>query len=241
MLRFRSIIFLLSIWLPATSVSAQADAESYLSELKDELMKQWPKNRTINLVFHGHSVPAGYFRTPDVRTLEAYPQQVLEEVKALYPHAVINVIVTAIGGENSVQGEKRFEDDVLTHKPDVLFIDYALNDRAPGLEKAKEATEKMIRKALKRNIKVILLTPSPDLKVNLTSQGNELELFANQISALAKQYNIGLSDSYSSFKKQAEKGEKLDQYMSQGNHPNKEGHRLIAAEIMKYFRKPSAN
>ena len=235
------IVFAVLILFAADNLSAQADEGIYLNDIKTELMKQWPKNRTINLVFHGHSVPAGYFRTPDVRTLEAYPQQVLEEVKALYPHAVINVIVTAIGGENSVQGEKRFEDDVLTHKPDVLFIDYALNDRAPGLEKAKEATEKMIRKALKRNIKVILLTPSPDLKVNLTSQSNELELFANQISTLAKQYNIGLSDSYSSFKKQAEKGEKLDQYMSQGNHPNKEGHRLIAAEIMKYFSKPSAN
>lgn len=235
------IVFAVLILFAAGNLFAQADAGTYLNDIKTELMKQWPKNRAINLVFHGHSVPSGYFRTPDVRTLEAYPQQVLQEVKALYPHAVVNVIVTAIGGENSLQGEKRFGDDVLTHKPDVLFIDYALNDRAPGLEKSKEATEKMIRKALKRNIKVILLTPSPDLKVDLTSPGNELELFTNQITALARKYNIGLADSYSSFKKQAEKGEKLDQYMSQGNHPNKEGHRLIAGEIIKYFSKSSVN
>jgi len=32
--------------------------------LKTELQKEWPKNRAMNIVFHGHSVPAGYFKTP---------------------------------------------------------------------------------------------------------------------------------------------------------------------------------
>src|SRR5690606_25796608 len=118
--------------------------------------------RTINLVFHGHSVPSGYFRTPEVRTLDSYPYLVLKELKSLYPNAVINVILTSIGGENSVQGAKRFRQDVLTHRPDVLFIDYALNDRGPGPEKAKAAWEEMIGAALEQHIKVILLTPSPD-------------------------------------------------------------------------------
>ena len=66
-----------------------ADTAAYLSGVKAELVKQWPKNRTINLVFHGHSVPSGYFRTPDVRTLEAYPYQVLEGVKEQYPYACL--------------------------------------------------------------------------------------------------------------------------------------------------------
>jgi acyl-CoA thioesterase I len=228
--------FLILILAGAAEVNAQAGAESYLLELKAELKKQWPANRTINLVFHGHSVPSGYFRTPDVRTLDAYPQQVLTALKAVYPAAVINVIVTAIGGENSVQGEKRFRDEVLVHRPDVLFIDYALNDRPVGLTKAGEATEKMIQEALKKNIKVILLTPSPDLRVDLKTPGNELEQFTKQISAFAQKYGIGLADSYTSFRQKAEKGEDLNIYMSQSNHPNREGHTLIATEILKYFK-----
>src|SRR5687767_10935123 len=127
----RSMRTLLALLLSITiqCVHAQADSAIYLKDIKAELVKEWPKNRTINLVFHGHSVPSGYFNTPHVRTLDAYPQQVLKELKALYPYAVINCIITAIGGENSVAGEKRFEQDVLAHRPDVLFIDYALNDR----------------------------------------------------------------------------------------------------------------
>jgi acyl-CoA thioesterase-1 len=224
-------------------VHAQADTTNYLNNIKAELVKQWPKNRTINLVFHGHSVPSGYFNTPNVRTLDAYPQQVLKELKALYPYAVINCITTAIGGENSVTGEKRFEQDVLTHRPDVLFIDYALNDRylvkndsTASLRTSREAMEKMIKAALKKNIKVILLTPSPDQRENISDPNARLQQFTDQLIALAKKYNIGLVDSYEQFKKQVSSGQLLAQFMSQSNHPNEKGHALIAAEIVTWFK-----
>jgi hypothetical protein len=119
-----------------------ADTTTYLTEVQEELNKVWPDNRTINLVFHGHSVPAGYWHDHEVHTLESYPNMVLQQLKAQYPYAVINVIVTAIGGENSVQGQKRFEEEVLTHNPDVLMIDYALNDRSVGLEKSPRSLGK---------------------------------------------------------------------------------------------------
>jgi acyl-CoA thioesterase I len=229
------IIFSLLIIAFQQRAFAQANQSTYLSEIKTELQKQWPKNRTINLVFHGHSVPSGYAKTPLVKTFDSYPFQVLKQLKSLYPYAVINVITTSIGGENSVQGEKRFKRDVLIHKPDVLFIDYALNDRSIGLKKSKKATEKMIRLALKKKIKVILMTPSPDLTVDLTKPGNELEQFTDQLISLARKYKIGLSDSYTVFKNLAQSGEDLKPYMAQSNHPNERGHFLISKEIMKWF------
>ncbi len=213
-----------------------ADPSSYLEDIKSELQKEWPENRTINLVFHGHSVPAGYFKTPLVNTFDSYPYLLLKELKALYPYAVINVICTAIGGENSSQGEIRFESDVLVYKPDVLFIDYALNDRGIGLEKSKDAWEEMIRKALKEELKVILITPSPDQRVDILEANNELEKHAEQIKNLAEQNGIGLSDSYLLFKDRVRKGDSLSLYMSQVNHPNKNGHQLIADELFQFFK-----
>ena len=211
----------------------QAD---YLKGLKTELKKEWPKNRTINLVFHGHSVPAGYFKTPVVNTLASYPYQLLRELKALYPYAVINVINTSIGGENSEGGARRFDEEVLVHKPDLLFIDYALNDRGLGLEKAKVAWEEMIKKALSHKIKVILLTPSPDQRINLKDSANELGKHAAQINALAGKYGVGVADSYEVFRKMALSGDTIANYMAQVNHPNEKGNSLIAKEILKYFQ-----
>ena len=197
---------------------------------------EWPKNRTINLVFHGHSVPAGYFKTPTVNTLASYPYLVLKDIKSAYPMTVVNVINTSIGGENSESGLKRFEADVLTHKPDVLFIDYALNDRGMGLERAKSAWEKMIRLALEKNIKVILLTPSPDQRVDIKDDLSILDQHANQIKELAKSFQIGLIDTYALYKNKVKSGSNLVDYMSQVNHPNEKGHQMITDEIMGYFK-----
>ncbi len=216
--------------------STIADPASYLNDLKAEFKKEWPKNRAINLVFHGHSVPAGYFKTPVVNTLEAYPYQVLRALKAEYSFAVINIINTSIGGENSESGARRFETEVLNHKPDVLFIDYALNDQGIGLERAKMAWEEMVSTAVKKGIKVILLSPSPDQRVNILETNNVLEQHTAQIKRLSEKYGIGFVDSYRMFQQRVVSGEQITKYMSQVNHPNEKGHALIADALMGYFK-----
>jgi acyl-CoA thioesterase I len=214
----------------------KASSLDYLADIKKALKAEWPQNKTINLVFHGHSVPAGYFKTPVVNTFASYPFQLLKKLKTQYPCAVINVINTSIGGENSVNGEKRFEADVLIHKPDVLFIDYALNDVEMGLDKSYRAWEKMIRKAVERDIKIILLTPSPDQRVNILAPDNALQANAMQIRALAAKYGLGLADVYEKFRQIAVSGDSISTYMSQVNHPNELGNQVIADEIMEYFK-----
>lgn len=209
--------------------------EDYLAALKIELNKQWPRNRAVNLVFHGHSVPAGYFKTPVVDTLHAYPHLLLKAVKEKYPYAVANAIVTAIGGEDSKKGAERFERDVLIHRPDVLFIDYALNDQRLGLPAAREAWSRMIEAALHLNIKVILLTATPDQRVNISDPNTTLQQHCNQIVDLANKYKIGLIDSYKIFQSLVAQGAPITDYMSQVNHPNEKGHQQVADAIMAYF------
>lgn len=226
-------LFLFSFF---STVQAQiTNPEQYLTEVKKELNTVWPKNRTVNIVYHGHSVPAGFWHDHEVHTLESYPHLVLKKLKGQYPYAVINTIVTAIGGENSQKGSARFA-EVLAHRPDLLLIDYALNDRFLGLEKSKEAWEEMIQKALNQNIKVILLTPSPDQRVDLLAADNPLEQHTYQIRQLAEKYRIGLADPYAEFKKIAAQG-KLKDFMSHVNHPNQAGHQIIAESILEWLAK----
>ena len=93
----------------------------------------------------------------------------------------------------------------------------------------------MIEQALKQNIPVILLTPSPDTRVDYNNPENELKQHTNQIRLLAKKYNIGLVDSYKAFQHLYANKEELKEYMAQVNHPNIKGHELITNEILKYF------
>lgn len=209
--------------------------ETYLDSIKAKLMKKWPNNKSVNLVFHGHSVPTGYTTRGVVDRLQAYPFRTLKKVNDYYPYSVVNSITTSIGGEQSEQGAKRFKEEVLSYRPDVLFIDYALNDRSIGLERAKTAWEQMIVEALKYGTKVILLTPTPDLKEDISSEETELAKHSAQIRAMAKKYNVGLIDSYALFKELSEK-QPLEGYMSQNNHINQKGHQFVADVIFEYFK-----
>lgn len=208
--------------------------ETYLKELKAEMCKKWPKNRTINIVFHSHSVPSGYWSRGEVHTLDSYPHLTLQAIKSEYQYAVVNVITTSIGGENSEQGCKRFARDVLGKSPDVVFIDYALNDRKMGPERAA-AWEEMVQQALINRIKVILMTPTPDIRKNILDNNSLLANHAERIKALVTQYDIGLIDSFEAFRTLARNGEDLSQYMTQNNHPNGKGYRIVADLINEYF------
>jgi acyl-CoA thioesterase-1 len=234
------IILLASVLILSSFRSFQdpgiADPASYLNDVKVELNKEWPGNRTINLVFHGHSVPAGYYKAPIVKPFGAYPLMLLKELKELYPYAVINIINTSIGGENSVSGADRFDSDVLVNKPDVLFIDYSLNDRGIGLEKSYTAWSQMIKRAKEQGVKVILLTPSPDQRIDYNLPDNELKKHTNQVIKLANENQVGLVNSYKTFEFLYAKKRKLKKYMSQVNHPNEKGHELIANEIITWFK-----
>ena len=205
----------------------------YIAELKQQLTLTWPDNKTINIVFHGHSVPSGYFRTPTVNTLAAYPHLFFEFLKEHYHTAVVNCITTSIGGEQSEQGAKRFKDDVLCMKPDLIFIDYALNDRGIGLETAETAWRSMISEALAANIKLVLLTPTPDLSEDILDENTTLAGYSNMIKALGEEYKIPVVDVYAQFKKLKQNGEDLSRYMSQNNHPNELGHQVAVQEIIK--------
>lgn len=235
--RLKILLFFVSLQFTLNTVSGQiANSETYLSDIKNEFTKKWPNNRTINLVFHGHSVPTGYMRDGVVDRLSSYPFQTIKKINDYYPYSVINVITTSIGGEQAEQGSKRFKQDVLNYKPDVLFIDYALNDRGIGLEKAEKAWRIMIETALKNNIKVILLTPTPDLKEDIADPSSDLAKHAVQIKNLAKEYKVGLVDSYQFFRELSEKKE-LKAFMAQNNHINQKGHEFVADLIFRtYFK-----
>ncbi len=214
-----------------------ADSSSYLSSICGILRTHWPANRTVNIVCHGHSVPAGYFATPMVDTMSAYPHLLHDGLKHRFPFAVINVIVTAIGGENSESGAERFAREVLCHRPDVITIDYGLNDRGLGLERAHAAWSRMIEAGLAAGARILLMTPTPDITQSAVYSGEDkqrLGAHAGQIRALAATHGIGLADSLQACM-QYSATEDLSDILSWSNHPNRTGHAIVARELLRWF------
>ena len=220
---------------PATTQAGAAEAATYLSDFCKAARVKWPKNRTLTLVFHGHSVPAGYAKTPEVRPFDAYPQQLRVALNERFPFAVLNVITTAIGGEASDQGARRFERDVLPLRPDVVFIDYALNDRRIGPARAKVAWQNMIDQCKQHGIPVVLLTPTIDLRAKLPDAADPLNVLADMIRDLAAVNHVGLVDSLAAFKTAIAAGTPPESLMAQSNHPNRAGHALVVPKLLQWF------
>jgi lysophospholipase L1-like esterase len=221
----------------ASCLCTQAAAPAgYLDPLIAAMQVEWPRNETLHFVAHGHSVPAGYFKTPDVRTFDSYPHLFHAGLKQRFPHAVLNMIVTAKGGEDSQAGAARFDRDVLALQPRLVTIDYGLNDRGIGLDRARANWSAMIRKCIDRDVKLILLTPTGDSRVaNFLDDTELLSRHAAQIRELADEFRLPLVDSHRIFREHIRNGGAINDLLSQVNHPNRAGHERIAVEMLRCF------
>ena len=206
-----------------------------LLDLDTGLRKTWPDNRTINVIFHGHSVPAGYHLTPLVKPYESYPHLFRTQLAKRYPHAVINVITTSIGGENSIDGATRFNNDVLTRNPDLIFIDYALNDRPQPLASVETAWRSMVDAAQAADVPVILITPTGATDADFTNPADPLTERAELIRTVASSEGVPVADVSADWLAAIQGGTPQGDLLSQGNHPNLAGHQLAADRLFETF------
>jgi len=79
----------------------------------------------------------------------------------------------------------------------------------------------------------------------MDNPADPLNQHADQIRALAQEYDVGLADSFAAFQAYSEdqeplgkkqlKKERLEQLMTQVNHPNRKGHDLVAERLLEWF------
>lgn len=191
-----------------------------------ELRKRFPENRPILIVAYGHSVPAGYFNTPRVRTFSSYPHLFHRALAGKYPNAIISVITPSRGAEHSLKGANRFNRDVLSHHPDLILIDYGINDVSVGLQHTRRSWSAMIRAGKESGAEVILMTPT-----RMLDEPAELAQHAAQIRDLGREYGVPVVDSYAAWTRHGD----IPNLLSDVNHPNRAGHEIVARELMRLF------
>ena len=80
-----------------------------------------------------------------------YTTKYLQEA---YPKAKVEEIFAAIGGTNATLGVYRNRKDVLTHKPDLLFIEFAVNDGGTAPEEIYRSMEGLVRQTWEADPKI---------------------------------------------------------------------------------------
>ena len=82
----------------------------------------------------------------DPATRSRWSDIVIYELCARYPDVTFHVVNTAISATNSLHAVYRAEKDLLVHNCDLIFIEFAVNDRALSKELRRRSEEGLVRK-----------------------------------------------------------------------------------------------
>lgn len=77
----------------------------------------------------GGSITAGGLQTKDAKN--RYIARVADWFTRTFPKAKVRFVNAGIGGTNSLYGAMRVQRDVLSKKPDLVIVEYAVNDNHP--------------------------------------------------------------------------------------------------------------
>jgi lysophospholipase L1-like esterase len=173
----------------------------------------------------------------------------------------VRVVNAGVGGNHTEHARARVEKDVLSHNPDIVVIQFGINDAAVDVWKDPPATEPrvplakfglnlrhLIKVATEGGAKVVLMTPNPlrwtpkmrELYGRPPYMPNEADGFntklaeyAESVRQIAKSEGLPLIDVYRSFEKFGmSDGQRVDDLLLDGIHPNERGHRLVADQLI---------
>jgi lysophospholipase L1-like esterase len=176
-----------------------------------------------------------------------YRVQTEQWFRQQYPKARIKAINAGVGGTGSDLGVFRLQDDVLKYNPDLVFIEYAVNDGSDSvtIHRAMEGIVRQIKKHDPHTDICFLYTVSEPMLKDL-QQGKDIRSvrYTEQIAQYYGLPSINLSfDVISQLQKNALvfRGQKGNDYGTQtvftydGVHPTVDGHKIYTATIINAF------
>jgi len=220
--------------LPAVEVNKRSGMPNLFAKLE--------KGEAVTIAYYGGSITAG----PGWRnaTLDWFSKQ--------YPNAKIKELNASLGGSGSLVGVFRADHDLVTPKPDAVFIEFSLNDVADVRDRPAEvcgALEGIIRK-------LRLNKPDTDICLAYTLHSSGVDLlhqgkFSASVSlheSVAEHYGIpsihlGMEaaqmakDNKLIFTAPKSPGDKDAQgrviFSNDGTHPSEAGHALNGAAAVR--------
>ena len=184
------------------------------------------KGEPVKVVALGDSLTQGWLVS------QGYLYFLREMLLDIYPSCEISLINRGIPGNTSEQGVERVYRDVVSQKPDLTLVQFALNDAYTGVSQPefRENIKSIIisiQSSTESEVKLVTSVPLTD-EVENRHAGN----FYSVLQSLASEYRLPLAEVHRYWS--ARMGEGLDPddlYQFDGIHPTEEGYRIMAEAI----------
>jgi len=237
--------------------------KNILNALNKQNLNFSSQQETINIVFIGDSVTHGAFECyiNENNTIGVkfdyewvYHFKLKKLLNMIFPAARINIINAGINGDNSRNGYKRLEKDVLRYDPKLVVVCYGLNDVHNGIEGIdifSSSLRGIFNKLKTNDIETIYLSPNMmntyvskflknDILINIAHKTAELQnsgvmdLYMKTAIDICEEESITFCDCYKIWKNMHKAGVDVTSLLSNYiNHPIREMHDIFAYSLFK--------
>ena len=185
------------------------------------------KGEEVTVAFIGGSITEGMTAGAEL----CWAKLTYEALCEQYPNAKINYVNAGMSGTPSILGNIRAGRDVLCHKPDLTFVEFAVND---GFEQEyKDSYEALVRTLLEQDN-----SPAVALYFTVIKSGHTCE---KHMSEIGRAYGLPMVSLNNVLSVEFDKGRMTwEDYSDDESHPNVWGHEMTKDLIMNMMNKAKA-
>ena len=198
------------------------------NERMKKVIEKAGKGEDVTLAYIGGSITQGY----NAGTTEIFAKLSSDYFRENYATTgKVNYVNAGLSGTPSLLGLIRSERDIFEAKPDVVFIEFAVNDAQDNQNKA--AFESLIRKALTQEQE-----PAVILLFSVTEDGYTCQ---TNMQLIGMNYGLPMISVPNAIQPEFDAGRMTwKDWADDGSHPNKNGQKLYSEFIIHYWNKVDA-
>ncbi len=179
----------------------------------------------VTVAYLGGSITQGTSAGNDL----CYARLTTNWLEEQFPEAKVNYVNAGIGATGSYIGVHRADEQVLSYNPDLVFVDFSVNDTYDRMDINKSSYESLLRK-------LWLSESSPAVVCIAMTQDNGTSV-QEQHGEICKKYDIPMISYHDAILDVIAKGYIKWTDISDDNiHPNVPGHAVLSSLITNYLQ-----
>lgn len=183
------------------------------TERLQNVLNKAASGEDITVAYIGGSITYGY----TVKSTECYAYLFTKWLEQNF-EITVNYVNAGISGTPSVLGNLRVERDVLAYDPDLVVVEFAVNDGYD--DEYRNSYESLLNKILSYNT-----DPAVMLLFCITAEGHSCQEWMSEIG---EYYELPMISVVDSMNAEVEAGNiEFSDYSKDGSHPTPEGHQWI--------------
>ena len=215
-----------------------SDMDTSIDHVKDHKQTRFLKRTLadlqngcrVTIVTFGDSITAGY------AVRRGFPSFWKEMLQQKYPDARIEMINSGVSGDTTMDGLARLDWSVLSYEPDLVTINFGINDcvMGLGLEEFEANFVEIVRRIHAGPDSEVLLLSSQPLET--PPYDRLVPDYYQTVERVAREMDVGFVDVYGAWMHRVRQGTPLGSMIIPWmDHPNEAGYKVIAEELMKLF------